>query len=84
LLLHVIDISNPRYKAQIDAVEQIIADLRLGHIPCIPVLNKMDRVTPEDLETVTRRLNGISISALDRSSLKPLVNQIVKVIPDRF
>ena len=80
LLLHVIDISNPRYKAQIDSVEQIIADLRLGNIPCVQVLNKMDRVRPEKLEIITGRLNGFAISALDRSSLKPLVQQIVKLI----
>jgi GTP-binding protein HflX len=84
LLLHVIDISNPRYKAQIESVEQIIADLRLGHIPCIPVLNKMDRVKPEALETITGRLMGIPISALERSSLKPLVQQIVKLIPGPY
>jgi len=62
-------------------VERIIADLRLGHIPCIPVLNKLDRVRPEALEIITGRLNGIPISALDRSSLKSLVHQIVKLIP---
>jgi len=81
LLLHVIDISNPRYKAQVDSVERIIADLRLGHIPCIPVLNKIDRVRSEELEIIAGRLNGIPISALDRPSLKPLVQQLVKLIP---
>ena len=80
LLLHVIDISNPRYRAQIESVERIIADLRLGHIPCIPVLNKMDKVAPEELETLTGRFNGIPISALDRSTLKPLVDQVVQSI----
>jgi len=81
LLLHVVDISNPRYKTQIDSVERIIADLRLGHIPCIPVLNKMDRVASDALAAISGRLGGISISALDRSTLKPLVNQIVKLMP---
>jgi GTP-binding protein HflX len=82
LLLHVIDISNPRYRAQIESVERIIADLRIGHIPCIPVLNKMDRVAREDLEILTGRLNGIPISALDRSTLKPLIKQVVAMLPN--
>jgi len=81
LLLHVIDISNPRYKAQIASVEKIIADLRLGHIPCIPVLNKMDRVDAEALATISTRLTGIPISALDRTSLIPLIDQVIKTIP---
>ena len=81
LLLHVIDISNPRYKAQIDSVERIIADLRIGHIPCIPILNKMDRVAPEDIEVMAARLNGIPISALDRATLKPLIDQLVSRLP---
>ena len=80
LLLHVIDISNPRYRAQIESVERIIADLRLAHIPSIPVLNKMDKVAPEELETLTARLDGTPISALDRSTLKPLVEQVVQLI----
>jgi len=83
LLLHVIDISNPRYKAQIASVEKIIADLRLGHIPCIPVLNKMDRVDAKALATLSTRLNGIPISALDRTSLIPLIDQVIKTISTR-
>jgi GTP-binding protein HflX len=43
LLLHVIDISNPRYRDQINAVESILSELRLDDIPTIRVLNKMDR-----------------------------------------
>jgi len=81
LLLHVIDISNPRYKAQIESVERIIADLRIGHIPCIPVLNKMDRVIPEDVAIMAARLNGIPISALDRATLKPLVEAVITRLP---
>jgi len=81
LLLHVINISNPRYKAQIESVERIIADLRIGHIPCIPVLNKMDRVIPEDVAIMAARLNGIPISALDRATLKPLVDAVITRLP---
>jgi len=81
LLLHIIDISNPRYKTQIESVERILADLRIGHIPCIPVLNKIDRVAPEDIATMAARLNGIPISALDRTTLKPLIGQVITRLP---
>ncbi len=72
LLLHVIDISNPRHPDQIRSVETILNELNLSEIPTIRVLNKMDRITPEDRENRVRRLAGIAVSALDRSTLKPL------------
>ncbi|MDH3828682.1 MAG: GTPase HflX, partial [Desulfobacterales bacterium] len=43
LLLHVIDISNPRYEEQIKSVEKILADLNLQNTATFRVLNKMDR-----------------------------------------
>ncbi len=72
LLLHIIDISNPRHSDQIRSVETILAELHLGDIPTIRVLNKMDRVDPETRNGLIHRLGGIAVSALNRSTLKPL------------
>ena len=72
LLLHVIDISNPRHPDQIRSVETILAELDLHRIPVIRVLNKIDRVDSQQCQELTRRLDGIAISALDRLTLKPL------------
>ncbi len=72
LLLHIIDISNPRHPDQIRSVETILAELNLCRIPTIRVLNKMDRVDPEICDGLVQRLGGIAVSALDRSTLKPL------------
>ncbi|MBR9986043.1 MAG: GTPase HflX [Desulfosarcina sp.] len=72
LLLHIIDISNPRHPDQIRSVETILAELNLCGIPTIRVLNKMDRVDPDICDGLIRRLNGIAVSALDRSTLKSL------------
>ncbi|MFC1886858.1 GTPase HflX, partial [Thermodesulfobacteriota bacterium] len=44
LFLHVIDISNPRYKDQIKSVERILTDLKLDRTPLICVFNKKDLV----------------------------------------
>jgi len=38
----------------------------------IRVLNKVDRVNPEIRKGLIRRLDGIAVSALNRSTLKPL------------
>ena len=72
LLLHIIDISNPRHPDQIRSVETIIDELNLCSIPMIRVLNKVDRVNPEIRKGLIRRLDGIAVSALNRSTLKPL------------
>ncbi|WP_319408699.1 GTPase HflX [uncultured Desulfosarcina sp.] len=72
LLLHIIDISNPRHPDQIRSVETILAELNLCSIPTIRVLNKMDLVDSEIRDHLIHRLDGIAVSALNRSTLKPL------------
>ena len=42
LLLHVIDASHPRWRQQAQIVENLIAELKADHIPCIRVYNKSD------------------------------------------
>jgi GTPase len=76
LLLHVIDISNPRHPDQIRSVESILSELNLSGIPTIRVLNKTDRIGLESSDGLRRRLDGIAVSALDRSTLKPLTEKM--------
>lgn len=76
LLLHVIDISNPQVSAQIDSVEAILSDLNLQHTACIRVLNKMDLVNPAAIEKISRALKGTAVSAKDKSTLMPLIEQM--------
>ncbi|PJZ30129.1 GTPase HflX [Leptospira kmetyi] len=44
LLVHVVDVSNPDYKLQMEAVEKILEELELSHIPMIQVFNKIDNL----------------------------------------
>jgi GTP-binding protein HflX len=80
LLLHVIDISNPRYEDQIKSVERILADLKLQRTTTIRVLNKMDRVTRQTSARLSRQLKGTAISARSKSTLRPLVEEIESII----
>lgn len=73
LLLHVIDISNPRLTQQIESVEQILESLRLNNVSTLRVLNKEDLVEKDFAERKRRQLNAIAISAKDTSTLKPLI-----------
>jgi GTP-binding protein HflX len=78
LLLHVIDISNPRYLEQIHSVEDILNDLRLEKLAVIRVLNKQDLVDPELVRTLSARLDGIPVSADTAGTLMPLIERMQK------
>ncbi len=75
LLLHVIDISNPRFKDQIESVEKILSELQLDHIPAIRVLNKKDLLPPQKVIRFARQYDGIPICAQDKSSLMALIRK---------
>jgi GTP-binding protein HflX len=78
LLLHVIDISNPRYLEQVHSVEDILNDLELEKLAVIRVLNKQDLVDPELVRTLTARLDGIPVSADTSGTLMPLIERMQK------
>ncbi len=73
LLLHVIDISHPRFEEQMEAVEKILEDLGLQETLLLRVFNKADRVDPETGDRIVRRYGGIRISALDSKTFSPLL-----------
>jgi GTP-binding protein HflX len=70
LLIHLIDISHPRFPEHIEAVEQILCELKLNHIPVLQVFNKEDKLSREEVEAICQKYDGISISALQPDSLE--------------
>lgn len=76
LLIHVIDISNPRLTQQVESVEQILESLHLNTVPTLRVLNKADLVEKNFAERKCGSLNAIAISALDTRTLKPLIEEM--------
>lgn len=80
LLLHVIDVHNPRLEDQIESVERILSELRLDAVPCLRVLNKQDLIDPEQVDGLAATLEGIPISAIDSKTLAPLIEEMAKII----
>jgi GTP-binding protein HflX len=76
LLLHVVDISHPQFEEQIQAVDTILAGLDLADIPQLLVLNKSDQVDPDTVWALCRRLDAVSVSALDRKTFPPLLQEM--------
>ncbi|HKL48574.1 MAG TPA: GTPase HflX, partial [Desulfuromonadales bacterium] len=71
LLLHVVDLSNPRFEEQIEAVEHILDELELGSIPRLLIFNKVDRVDPSEVEAQCRRFDALPVCALEPDSFDP-------------
>ena len=76
LLLHLADSSHPNCIEQIETVNRITQDLELEQIPRLLVLNKADQADPDTLSNLELRYQALSISAVDRASLKPLLEAL--------
>ena len=82
LLVHVVDSSNPQAEQQIASVTKILSSLDLNRIPQIIALNKSDLAGPDDVENLRRQITldsgieAVSISAVRRESLDPLLRSI--------
>jgi len=76
LLLHLVDLSNPRFKEQIESVDKILDSLDLGTRQRLLVFNKIDKVDAADLPHLCRRYQAIPVSAFNRSSFKPLLEEL--------
>ncbi len=86
LLIHVVDISNPRWPQQIQSVEKILQELHIAQIPSILTLNKTDLVEVETLQAISRQLaqggarEVVSVTATDRKTLTPLLNKVGQML----
>jgi GTPase len=76
ILLHVVDAANPHMEEQIKTVDEILLQLDLKNIPVIIAFNKIDLVPLEEAAALSRMHNGIPVSALDRKTLRPLLDRI--------
>ncbi|MBF0301654.1 MAG: GTPase HflX [Desulfamplus sp.] len=80
ILLHVVDISNPRYDQQMKSVDKIIEKLKLDAIPVIYVFNKQDKIDISTFDNPWLLNQGILISATNQETLKPLVSRLEEML----
>jgi GTP-binding protein HflX len=80
VLLHLVDASSPDPDREIQAVETMLSELELTRIPRVMVLNKCDRLAPEQVGALTRRYQALGISALSPASLVPLVDLLQRTV----
>ncbi len=82
LLIHVIDLSNPRFPEQMAAVDKVLGSLGLTAKPMLKVFNKMDLVPPELAALQVRIHQGVAISALDEATLPPLIARLEQKVEE--
>lgn len=75
LLVHVIDLSNPGFREQMQVVEDLLRDLELSDIPCLKVFNKIDREGVGEQLLAYARQEGVAISALDVRTFGPFLER---------
>ncbi|HLN97248.1 MAG TPA: GTPase HflX [Pyrinomonadaceae bacterium] len=86
LLIHLVDISNPRWSQQIQSVERILEELHIAQIPSILALNKVDLVEAETVQAISRQLRQggarevVTLSATASRSLPPLLEKIGEML----
>jgi GTP-binding protein HflX len=79
LLLHVIDVSDPKVFEKINVVEDVLAQLECDTKPILAVCNKIDACPHEDLlmfEETFHHISPIFVSALSRINLDKLLTKI--------
>ena len=81
LVIHLVDISHPDHRRQIQAVEGILEELGYADIPCLLVANKVDRVDAEELRGLLAELNAVGISATERSGIREFLEEIDRRLP---
>ncbi len=75
LLVHIIDISNPNYKNQIDVTNETLSQIGADNIPMIYVYNKIDLIDLDKLDD-----NEILISAKRGIGIDRLIESICKKV----
>lgn len=81
LLIHLIDIANPRWPQQIESVDRMLAELSLDQIPRLIVFNKADLVDPEIVAGIVRQVSResgrecLAISAAQPQTFRPLLDK---------
>jgi len=74
LLLHVVDIADPRLEHKLEAVQKILDDLHLADVPRLAVLNKADLLSPAEARSLALRYGGIPVSAARRQGFPELIH----------
>jgi GTP-binding protein HflX len=75
LLLHVVDATHPHAAAQLESVEDTLAELEVDHLPTVIALNKIDKLTERNglAEKFASKLPTVPVSAFSGEGIPELL-----------
>ncbi|XGC82113.1 GTPase HflX [Bdellovibrio bacteriovorus] len=79
LLLYVVDAADATFRAQLEVTRSVLREVGAGEVESLLVLNKVDRLAPEELEALkTEFPEAIYLSALNPDDVANLRLRLVK------
>jgi GTP-binding protein HflX len=85
LLLHVVDAANPQYREQIEAVNEVLAEIGAHRVPQWMVYNQIDRVPglePEVMRDAYGKILNIKVSAFTGGGIDGLREALAEAARD--
>ncbi len=78
LLLFVVDASDPSFRSQLDVTRKVLAEVGATEVPSLLVLNKRDRLAPEELAALKAEYpDAIVLSTRNKDDLQALRERIM-------
>ena len=78
LLLFVVDASDPSFRTQLDVTQKVLAEVGATEVPSLLVLNKRDRLAPEELAALKAEYpDAIVLSTRNKDDLQALRERIM-------
>lgn len=86
LLLHVVDLSHPNYKQQMETTSNVLREIGAGDIPCLLLFNKVDKVQDPLLPKILRAAykNSMFVSAFSEEDMAKLRRHVFKYFEDNL
>lgn len=87
ILVHVIDITHPRFDANINSVNNVLQEIGVSKKPVIHLLNKIDKADNVNniIEYCQRVLdNCVAVSALTGRGIEDLLYKVETLMPDKL
>ncbi|MBU3810495.1 MAG: GTPase HflX [Candidatus Niameybacter stercoravium] len=78
LLIHVVDLSSPHYKKQIEVTNETLKQIGAEHVPMIYVYNKVDLIDELEMDSIEQE--GIKISAKQNRGMEALIETICEKV----
>jgi GTP-binding protein HflX len=76
LLLHVVDASDDRMDAKMEEWSRTLEEIGASNVPVIRVLNKIDRLSPNDRQRLARDQEAVLMSAATAENVELLFSRI--------